>query len=270
MVLADATQIHQILMNLGTNAWHAMKDRTGRLHVTLEKCVIDGAHAAKQPGLRPGVYARVSVGDTGCGMDQATLPRIFEPSFTTKPPGEGTGLGLAVVHGIMDNHDGSVTVYSQPGEGTVFHLYFPAHAGEATGVAAEEGPVPRGHGERVLFVDDEEVLVRLGQRTLAALGYEVEVATQPAAALARVRADPQRFALVLTDLTMPRMTGLLLANRLLQIRPGLPIILMTGYSASLTSERVEVAGIRQLLLKPTSIHSLGTAVHAALSAQPPH
>jgi CheY-like chemotaxis protein/anti-sigma regulatory factor (Ser/Thr protein kinase) len=270
MVLADATQIHQILMNLGTNAWHAMKDRTSRLHVTLEKCVLDETHAATQPGLRPGVYARVSVGDTGCGMDQATLGRIFEPSFTTKPPGEGTGLGLAVVHGIMDNHDGSLTVYSQPGEGTVFHLYFPAHAGEATGVAAEEGPVSRGHGERVLFVDDEEVLVRLGQKTLAALGYEVEVATQPAAALAMVRADPQRFALVLTDLTMPGMTGLVLATRLLQVRPGLPIVLMTGYSASLTSERVEAAGIRQLLLKPTSIHSLGAAAHAALSAQPRH
>ena len=130
-VLADATQIHQILMNLGTNAWHAMKDRTGRLQVKLEKCVVDAAHAATQPRLRPGVYARVSVSDTGCGMDQATLRRIFEPFFTTKPPGEGTGLGLAVVHGIMDSHDGAVTVYSQPGEGTVFHLYFPAHAGEA-------------------------------------------------------------------------------------------------------------------------------------------
>jgi nitrogen-specific signal transduction histidine kinase/ActR/RegA family two-component response regulator len=270
MVLADATQIHQVLMNLGTNAWHAMKDRTGRLQVKLEKCVIDAAHAATQPGLRPGVYARVSVSDTGCGMDQATLRRIFEPSFTTKPPGEGPGLGLAVVHGIMDNHDGAVTVYSQPGDGTVFHLYVPEHAGEATVAAAEEGPVSRGHGERVLFVDDEDLLVRLGQKTLAALGYEVEVATQPAAALAMVRADPQRFALVLTDLTMPGMTGLLLASQLQQIRPGLPIVLMTGYSASLTSERVEAAGIRQLLLKSTSVHSLGAAVHAALSAQPPH
>ena len=270
LVLGNATQIHQVLMNLGTNAWHAMKDRTGRLQVTLEKCVVDAAHAATQPRLRPGVYARVSVSDTGCGMDQPTLRRIFEPFFTTKPPGEGTGLGLAVVHGIMDDHDGAVIVYSQPGEGTVFHVYFPAHAGEATVAAADEGPVSRGHGERVLFVDDEELLVRLGQRTLTALGYEVEVATQPAAALAMVQADPQRFALVLTDLTMPGMTGLLLASQLLQIRPGLPIILMTGYNASLMSERVKAAGIRQLLLKPISIRSLGAAVQAALSAEPPH
>ena len=195
------------------------------------------------------------------------LRQIFEPSFTTK---RARSLGLAVVHGIMDDHDGAVIVYSQPGEGTVFHVYFPAHAGESTVAAADEGPVSRGHGERVLFVDDEELLVRLGQRTLTALGYEVEVATQPAAALAMVQADPQRFALVLTDLTMPGMTGLLLASQLLQIRPGLPIILMTGYNASLMSERVKAAGIRQLLLKPISIRSLGAAVQAALSAEPPH
>jgi signal transduction histidine kinase len=266
-VLADATQIHQILMNLGTNAWHAMKDRTGRLQINLEPCVVDEAHAATQSQLNPGFYTRVSVSDTGCGMDQATLRRIFEPFFTTKPLGEGTGLGLAVVHGIMKDHDGAVMVYSQPGEGTTFHLYFPAHAGEATVAAAEQGPTPRGHGERVLFVDDEELLVQLGQETLAALGYEVEVSTQPAAALAMVRADPQRFSLVLTDQTMPGMTGLFLAGQLLKIRPGLPIVLMTGYSSSLTAAQVEAAGIRQLLFKPTTIHSLGTAVHAALSAK---
>ena len=267
-VLADATQIHQVLMNLGTNAWHATNDRTGRLQVKLEKCVVDAALAAVQPRLRPGIYTRVSVSDTGCGMDQATRRRIFEPFFTTKPPGEGTGLGLAVVHGIMDSHDGAVTVHSQPDAGTEFRLYFPAHAGDATALAAEEGPVPRGHGERILFVDDEELLVRLAQNTLAGLGYEVEVATHPEAALAKLRADPQRFALVLTDQTMPGMTGLLLASQVGQIRPGLPIILMTGYSASLTSERAEAAGVRQLLFKPTSLSSLGAAVHAALSSEP--
>ena len=268
MVLADATQVHQIMMNLGTNAWHAMKDRTGRLQVKLDRFVVDAAFAATQPRLLPGVYARVSVSDTGCGMDHATLRRIFEPFFTTKPLDEGTGLGLAVVHGIMESHDGAVTVHSKPGEGTVFHLYFPAHAGKATAPAGEVGPIPLGHGERLLFVDDEEPLVRLGQKTLTALGYEVEVATRPATALAMVRADPQRFALVVTDQTMPGMTGLILASQLLQIRPGLPIILTTGYRASLTSEGVEAAGIRQLLIKPTSIPALGAAVHAALSARP--
>ena len=266
-VLADATQIHQILLNLGTNACYAMQNGVGRLQVKLEKCDVDAGLAATQPRLRPGVYARVSVSDTGCGMDQATLRRIFEPFFTTKPPGEGTGLGLAVVHGIVDSHDGAVTVDSQPGKGTVFHLYFPAYAGEATVAMADHGPAPRGHGERILVVDDDELLVRLGQKALASLGYEVEVATQPEAALALVRADPQRFSLVLTDQTMPKMSGLVLASQLRRIRPGLPIILTSGYDLSLTSERLEAAGIRQLLVKPSTIDLLATAVHAALSAQ---
>jgi PAS domain S-box-containing protein len=267
-VLADPTQIHQILMNLGTNAWHAMKDQSGRLQVKLEKCEVDAAFAEMQPGLRPGSYARLTLTDTGCGMDRATLRRIFEPFFTTKPPGEGTGLGLAVVRGIMDSHEGAVTVYSQVGEGTVFNLYFPAHAGEPSAVVAKEGPVPRGHGETVLLVDDEDMLARLGQRTLAALGYTVEVATEPAAALAMVQNDPQRFALVVTDQTMPGMTGIRLASQIRQIRPDLPIILMTGYGKSLESEQTEAAGIRRVLLKPATLFSLGTAVQEAISAAP--
>ena len=264
-VLADASQIHQILMNLGTNAWHAMKDRAGRLQVKLERYVVDEAEAAAQPRLKPGLYARVSVSDTGCGMDPSTLRRIFEPFFTTKLSGEGTGLGLAVVHGIMDSHDGAITVYSQPGEGTVFHLYFPAQAGDPAAAAAKEGAVPRGHGERILFVDDEELLAQLGRKMLVALGYEVEVATDPEVALAMVKGDPERFALVITDQTMPGMNGVALASQLRQIRPGLPIILTTGYSLSLTPERLEAAGVRQLLLKPSTGRSLGTAVHAALA-----
>jgi PAS domain S-box-containing protein len=270
IVLANTGQIHQILMNLGTNAWHAMKDLPGRLQVRLERCAVDAVHAATQPRLRPGVYARISVSDTGCGMDRATLRRIFDPFFTTKPPGEGTGLGLAAVHGIMDSHDGAITVYSQPGEGTIFHLYFPAHSDGVTVEPIEHGPVPCGHGEQILFVDDEELLGQLGQKALVELGYKVEVTTRPWTALTLVRASPQRFALVLTDQAMPGMTGFLLASQLRQIRPDLPVILMTGYSASLTSAKVEAAGIRQLLLKPINLHALGTAVHAALAAKSTH
>ena len=244
-----------------------MKDILAGCCVNLERCVVDAAHAATQPRLRPGVYARISVSDTGSGMDPATLRRIFEPFFTTKLPGRRHGQGLAVVHGIMDNHDGAITVYSQHGEGSIFHLYFPAHAGVATATAlAEDRPVPRGAGERILVVDDEDLLIQLGQKTLVELGYKVESTTQPATALAMVHEDPQRFALVLTDQAMPGMTGLLLASRLRHIRPGLPIILMTGYSVSLTPEVLEAAGVRQLLLKPINIHALGTAVHGALAA----
>jgi PAS domain S-box-containing protein len=263
-VLADATQIHQIVMNLGTNAWYAMKDRAGSLEVRLDRCVVDAAYASMQPRLQPGVYARMCVGDTGCGMDAATLGRIFEPFFTTKPPGEGTGLGLAVVHGIMDNHDGVITAVSQPNKGTVFQLYFPEYVGEAVGDAGHETSVPHGHGERILLVDDEELLVKLGRLALIKLGYEVETATRPEAALEMVRADGPRFALVITDQTMPGMTGVALARQLKEIRPDLPILLMTGNNLSLRSETVKAAGISQVLIKPTSLYALGSATREAL------
>lgn len=267
-VLANANQVHQVLTNLGVNAWQAMQDRPGCLRIKLEKWVVDEAQAAVQPRLRPGGYARVSVSDTGCGMEAATLRRIFEPFFTTKPVGQGTGLGLAVVHGIMDAHDGAVTVYSQPGEGTVFHLYFPAHAGETTVSAIDEGPMPRGQGEAVLVVDDEEAIASMIQQALTRLNYTAEFATDPAAALARVQADPAHFKLVLSDQTMPGMTGLVLATRLREIRPDLPLILMTGFSASLTPERIEKAGVREVLFKPLTVQLLASAVRAALAENP--
>jgi PAS domain S-box-containing protein len=263
-VLANANQIHQVLTNLGVNAWHAMKDGPGRLQIRLEKWTVDEAHALAQPRLRPGRYARVSVGDTGCGMDAAALRRIFEPFFTTKAVGEGTGLGLSVVHGIMDAHEGAVTVYSQPGEGTVFHLYFPAHTGETAPEAIDAGPVPHGKGEAVLVVDDEPAIALMLQQTLTRLDYAAEFATDPAAALALVRAEPTRFRLVLSDQTMPGMTGLILANHLREIRPDLPVMLMTGFSMSLTPERLTQAGVRHVLSKPLTVQQLGAAVHAAL------
>jgi PAS domain S-box-containing protein len=266
-VLADETQIHQILMNLGTNARHALKERVGRIQIKLERFQVDEAHATLEAKLHPGPYSRISVSDTGSGMDSVTLKRIFEPFFTTKKRGEGTGLGLAVVHGIMDSHDGAITVYSHPGEGTVFHLYFPAHSGEELLVLPDSASVPRGGGERILFLDDEEVLVRLGHKTLQALGYEVDVVTDPAVALALVREDPSRFVLVITDHAMPGMSGLQLASELHSIRPDLPIILTTGYSLTLTPDRIKAAGIRRLLPKPTSSQSLGIAVSAVLSGQ---
>jgi nitrogen-specific signal transduction histidine kinase/DNA-binding NarL/FixJ family response regulator len=268
-VLADSNQVHQILMNLGTNAWYAMRSRTGRLTVRLDRWVVEPSQAAAQPRLHTGVYARISVGDTGCGMDEATLRRVFEPFFTTKPPGEGTGLGLAVVHGIMDSHDGAVTVASKPGAGTTFTVYLPEEKGAAVKALDAEGPVPRGNGERILVIDDEEVLAVLVQRTLGELGYEAAFVTLPEAALEMVRSDPLRFDLVLTDQTMPAMTGLVLATRLREIRPSLPVVIMTGYTAPLLQGRVEVAGVRDLLLKPVTIRSLGTAVKAVLSGAPP-
>jgi PAS domain S-box-containing protein len=263
-VLADATQIHQIMMNLGTNAWHAMREHQGCLEVKLEKFEVDTLIAATHPQLRLGLYVRLTVSDTGKGMDRATLGRIFEPFFTTKGPGEGTGLGLAVVHGIMQEHEGAITVYSQPGEGTVFHLYFPECAGAVSKEAAPPAALISGRGKRILFVDDEEVLAVMGQKTLERLGYKVEAQTSVTAALALVRADPQRFDLVITDMTMPEMTGMDLATRLQEIRTDLPIILTSGYSANLTAERTRALGISEMLMKPHTIHALAMAVQRAL------
>jgi PAS domain S-box-containing protein len=268
-VLANANQIHQILMNLGVNAWHAMREGTGKLQVVLERFIVSAEYAATKPRLRAGEYVRLSVSDTGCGMAPATLRRIFDPFFTTKALGEGTGLGLSVVHGIMDGHDGTVTVHSQPGEGTVFRLYFPVHGGEVTEVLVSDGPIPHGNGERIFIVEDEEILALLIQKTLVNLGYTADYETNPVKALALVRADSERYALVLSDQTMPGMTGLTLAGLIRNSRPELPVILMTGYSLSLTAERVEEAGVRQLILKPVTIQSLGTAVHAAISGEVP-
>ena len=267
-VLANANQIHQVLMNLGINAWHAMREQSGRMEIKLEAFTVSAEYAATKPRLREGPYVCLTVSDTGCGMKPETLRRIFDPFFTTKAPGDGTGLGLSVVHGIMDSHDGAVTVHSEPGVGTTFRLYFPAYDGDLVSSVVEEGPVPRGKGEVVMIVDDEELLSLLIQKTLNNLGYNAEIATDPAAALDLVRADPERYKLVLSDQTMPGMTGLKLASHLKRIRPGLPIILMTGYSLSLTADRVVEAGIRQIILKPVTIQSLGSAVHSAIQGNP--
>jgi PAS domain S-box-containing protein len=265
-VLANPTAIHQIIMNLGTNALHAMRAEPGTLQIELEVEELKADFAASHPGLHPGRHVRLSVGDSGCGMDAATLEHIFDPFFTTKAVGEGTGLGLAVVHGIMESHGGSVVVHSQPGQGTVFHLYFPVIDGpeDVTAGQAEVTPVSRGRGERILYVDDEEVLARVGKRTLEGLGYVVTAKTAALDALAAIRDQPGAFDLVITDLTMPVMDGLRLGTQMLQLQPGLPIILMTGYSGDITLEKVCALGFSQLLEKPCTARTLAEAVHQVL------
>jgi PAS domain S-box-containing protein len=265
-VLGDPTQIHQIMMNLATNAAHAMKDRPGRLGVLLEQVEVGIDLAALHPGLRPGPYMRLGVSDTGHGMDAVTAGRIFDPFFTTKAPGEGTGLGLAVVHGIVRNHDGVITVYSQPGKGTQFHLYFPVHLADMDpGVPEEPVETPRGNHERILLVDDEIPLALMGRKMLERLNYLVDSHTAPADALAAVLANPGDYDLVLSDLTMPGMTGVELARQISHLRPDLPIILITGYSATLTLEKVRALGVREILLKPLTLHALGEAIHRTLT-----
>jgi len=261
-VLADATQIHQVLANLVTNAWHAIGERPGRIEIVLATLEIDEDFARTHPDLRIGRYVRLSLSDTGVGMTAGTMERIFEPFFTTKDPGRGSGLGLSVVHGIVKASDGAVAVYSEPGRGTTFHMYFPAIDLEPSASTEDRSAIARGTGERVLLVDDEEILVTLGQRFLERLGYNVVVETDPIAALAAFEANP--FDVVITDLTMPNLSGLDVGRQLFQMNPDVPVILTTGYSATLDVERARKLGFRDLLLKPYTIAALGESLRKAL------
>lgn len=263
-VLADPTQIHQVVMNLCTNAAHAMKDQPGRLGVSLERFEADEEFVKLHPGSRPGSYARLVVSDNGHGMERATVDRIYEPFFTTKAPGEGTGLGLSVVHGIVQNHDGIITVYSRPGEGTIFRLYLPAHASDDSEPGLQSGIIPHGRGQRILVVDDEPLLAQMTERILRRLGYEAETSTDPADVLTKLRTEPGRYALILTDLTMPSMTGLEFTAEALKASPDLPIILMTGFFANLTPDQVRTIGIKEVLMKPITVRSLGETIDRVL------
>lgn len=259
-VRADATQVHQVIMNLGANAGHALGDH-GVLEMREALVDVDADLARTSPELREGRYLRLTVSDSGCGMDRATVARIFDPFFTTKSQAEGTGLGLSVVHGIMKAHGGAITVYSEPSKGTAFHLYFPAAEGEIPEVTAPVPPPPPGHGERLLYVDDEEPLVYLTTQVLGRLGYEVTGFTEAEAALKAFLADPNRFDVIITDLSMPRLSGRDLAVRVLKIRPDIPVILATGYIRPQDTESARSLGIRDLILKPNTVEDLGHTLH---------
>lgn len=263
-VLADATQIHQVIMNLGTNASHAMKGR-GVIEVSISTVEFTAEEARASAELNEGRYVRLSVQDDGCGMDQATAARVFEPFFTTKPLGEGTGLGLSVVHGIMKNHDGAITVYSEPGKGTIFHLYFPVHGGAIKAVPFTARQAVRGSGEHILFVDDEEQLVVLASEMLERLGYRVSAFSRPRQALAAFQADPKSFDLVVSDLSMPEMIGPELALEILRIRPEIPIVIATGYIRPEDTERVRAVGARALVLKPNTVEEMAPMFHRILT-----
>ena len=264
-VLANATQIHQVLMNLCSNANQALHGAPGRIDLATRVVDIDQSTAQSNPELHEGKYIILSVSDNGCGMDKQTLERIFEPFFTTKAPGEGTGLGLAVVHGIMQSHGGAITVTSAPGKGTSFQLYFPAI--EMVQPAAPEAslPLPKGNGERVLIVDDEPAIATLAAKLLTRLNYAPTALTSPAAAVTAFEAAPSSFDLVITDFTMPQMTGIDLARRLLEIRPGLPIILCTGHRSMEQEAEFMKLGIRLILNKPFHTDTLAQAIREALS-----
>ena len=266
-VLADASQVHQVVMNLCTNAAHALRHQPGRLEVRLAPRILDAAACLTLPGLKPGRYAHLTVSDTGHGMEASVLTRIFEPFFTTKGPGEGTGLGLPMVHGIMQDHDGAVFVQSSPGVGTTFDLYFPeATEHDITQTLVDTDIVP-GHGESVMVVDDEEAICRAIGAMLRRLGYQVQTFTEPRLALACFQAGPASFDLLLTDHTMPQLSGPQLIAQVRESRPGLPVLLMSGLDSPLGQSGGH-EGVYRLVAKPIDFAELSRIMRQALQTKP--
>ncbi len=263
-VLADATQMHQVLVNLCTNAWHALEGQSGRIVVRLKSVALTADSVKPLVGLRPGNFVYLSVSDTGIGMDAATRARIFEPFFTTKEPGKGTGLGLSVVHGIVQGHDGAIVVRSQPGEGTVFEIYFPA-ATAIEETAAAPAPALRGQGQHILFLDDEAPLVTLAQRLLERRGYRFSGFTRASEALRAFAEKPDEFQLVITDLSMPGASGLHFASDILKLRPDVPVVLCSGHVTEELREHARRAGIREVLYKPNTVDEFGETIHRLAS-----
>ncbi len=264
-VIANPVQIQQIIMNLCTNAYHAMRQRGGTLTVKLDTYAADADFAARRAHLHPGTYARMTVSDTGHGMTASTMEHIFDPFFTTKAAGEGTGMGLSVVYGIVMSHDGDITVESAPGQGSSFQIYFP----QIVGVTASEAGAPleiSGGNKQLLLVDDEESIVRVTKMVLENLGYTVTDFTDSVAALAEFRQQPDRFDLVITDLTMPAMTGNALAQAVHDLRPDVPILLVSGAHETLQNEATEISGKLDTLMKPFLMSELAKKVHRLLSA----
>ena len=262
-VLADSTQLHQVVINLCTNAEYAMREKGGLLEITLEDLEVTEEKVRSVSGLQVGPHIRLTIQDNGSGMSPDVLERMFDPFFTTKPIGEGSGMGLAVVHGIVTNHGGALMIDSLGGKGTKIEVYLPKIPAPGWDGAEDQGPIPLGK-ETILFVDDEETIVHLGKELLSQLGYTVEVQTNSLEALNVFRHDPLRFDLVITDQTMPGLTGEALARELLRIRPELPIILCTGFSHIMTAEKAKALGIQAYLMKPLAIRDLAPIVRHVL------
>ncbi len=263
MVVADPTQIHQILMNLCTNAYHAMEETGGILSISLKNEVLSQVALDGHPDIQPGNFIHLSIGDSGPGIAPEIQERIFDPYFTTKEVGKGTGMGLAIVHGIVKSYGGFIVCRSVIGEGTVFDIKLPAMTEPSVPEAKPVTINPVGN-ERILFIDDEKILTEMAQSMLQRLGYTVTICTSSLEALAIFQSQPDAFDLVITDQTMPGMTGLDLSRRMLQIRPDLPIILCTGYSSQVSEEKARSAGIRGFALKPLAKKDIAALIREVL------
>lgn len=270
LILADPTQFHQILLNLCTNAYHAMEYTGGTINITLYETTVTEDGLSNHKNLTPGRYARLSVRDSGMGISREDMEKIFDPYFTTKEVGKGTGMGLSIVHGIVKRHKGFIQVESEIGEGTAFHIHFPiireSHPANTTPLP--QAPV-KGLG-KILLIDDEPGFLEIAQDMIESLGYQVFPKQSSPEALSLFREDPGRFDLAITDLTMPGITGLDLALKMLETRPDFPVILCTGYSQNITKEKIKRAGLKDMLFKPLVVEDLSRAIQKALESTNPH
>jgi two-component system cell cycle sensor histidine kinase/response regulator CckA len=263
VVLADPSQINQVLINLCNNAIDAMKEQGGILEVILEKVELNEAAAVPDPDLEPGHFLKLTVGDTGHGMTPEVMKRVFEPFFTTRAVGECTGMGLAVVHGIVKNHGGAVTVQSEPGKGSIFQVYLPISEKEVRRGREVTGSIPGGH-ERILFVDDEKLVVDAVKEMLDHLGYRVTAKTGSVDALELFKREADRFDMVITDLIMPELTGLEMAKEILKIKPGIPLMVFTGFSERIDEKEAKAIGIDAVLKKPLLMRELAQKIRNVL------
>ncbi len=262
-ILSDPSQIHQILMNLCTNASHAMPDNKGVLEVSLAEVDIDQDRASEHTDLQAGRYQKLTVRDNGEGIKPEIMDRIFDPFFTTKGPGKGTGMGLAVIHGIVKRCKGAIIFDSEPGKGTIFQIFFPTVDSNIHEKLEIHKNIPNGN-EKILYIDDEKQIIDFGQEILEGIGYKVVAKTTATDALEVFRAAPDSFNVVITDMTMPKMTGIELAGQISIIRPGIPIILCSGYHANITKEKAREAGIREIIMKPFAINEIACAIRDVL------
>ncbi|MGD8264116.1 MAG: cache domain-containing protein, partial [Desulfobacterales bacterium] len=262
-VMSDPTNIHQVLMNLCTNASYAMRDQGGVLGVFLTDTDITSEFTKQHPGMNPGTFILLIVSDTGHGMPPEVLERIFDPFFTTKKKGEGTGMGLSVVHGIVKSHGGTIIVESTPEEGSTFYVYLPAIETDSVTQAKSANIMVTGT-ERILFVDDEAFQADIGRQMLERLGYQVTTQTNSLDALTLFRKNPEAFDLVITDMTMPNMTGDILAQKMMSVRPDIPIIVCTGYSERINKKKVKEMGIKELALKPVVMQDIADMIRRTL------
>jgi nitrogen-specific signal transduction histidine kinase/CheY-like chemotaxis protein len=263
VIMADSGELHQVVLNLASNALQAMRDTGGDLEVTVSPVELSVERAEKLGGMAPGPYVRVAVQDSGQGIDPNIVDRIYDPFFTTKGPGEGTGLGLSVVHGIVLSHGGALEVWSEIGVGTRFDIFFPRSTAEPRN-GLDSGADSRGGSESVLFVDDDPQVVQLGRQFLERLGYRVTITTNSEQALDILRGHPDAFDVIVTDQTMPRRTGLELAREARRLRTGIPVVLTTGFSEAVTPRTLTSERIDALVMKPYGGETLAQAVREVL------